>query len=86
MSTEVNAAPVEDRNATHKTGQIERVGIFLKDVRTEMHKVVTPDRADVQSTTIIVIVVVFLFAAYFELVDLTLGRGIDQILLHLTKH
>ena len=25
-------------------------------------------------------------AAYFELVDITLGRGVDKILLHLTKH
>jgi preprotein translocase subunit SecE len=64
----------------------ERLMLFLKDVREEMRKVVTPSRAEVQSTTIVVVVCVFLFAAYFELVDLTLGRGVDKILLHLTKH
>jgi preprotein translocase subunit SecE len=40
----------------------------------------------VQATTIVVIVTVFLFAAYFEAVDLVLGRGIDQMFVHLTKH
>ena len=64
----------------------ERLMLFLKDVREEMRKVVTPSRSEVQSTTIVVVVCVFLFAAYFELVDLTLGRGVDKILLHLTKH
>jgi len=64
----------------------ERLMIFLKDVRQEMRKVVTPSRAEVQSTTIVVIVTVFLFAAYFELVDLVLGRGVDKFILHLTKH
>jgi preprotein translocase subunit SecE len=64
----------------------ERLMKFLHDTREEMRKVVTPTRPEVQSTTIVVIVTVFLFAAYFELVDLVLGRGIDQMFLHLTKH
>jgi len=36
---------------------------FLKDVRAEMRKVVSPSRAEVQSTTIVVLVTVFIFAA-----------------------
>jgi preprotein translocase subunit SecE len=59
---------------------------FLRDTRDEMRKVTTPSRAEVQSTTIVVVVAVFLFAAYFELVDLVVGKGIDQLFLHLTKH
>ena len=59
---------------------------FLRDTRQEMDKVHTPTRGEVQATTIVVIVTVFLFAAYFETVDLVLGRGIDQMFLHLTKH
>jgi hypothetical protein len=31
-------------------------------------------------------VTVFLFAAYFELVDVVLGKGIDQFFSHLLKH
>jgi preprotein translocase subunit SecE len=59
---------------------------FLKDTRQEMSKVHTPTRGEVQATTIVVIVTVFLFAAYFEAVDLIFGRAIDQMFLHLTKH
>jgi preprotein translocase subunit SecE len=64
----------------------ERLIQFLKDTRQEMHKVTTPTRAEVQSTTIVVIITVFLFAAYFELVDLVFGKGIDKMFMHLTKH
>jgi preprotein translocase subunit SecE len=64
----------------------QRLIEFLKETRQEMTKVHTPSRAEVQATTIVVIVTVFLFAAYFEAVDLVLGRGIDQMFLHLTKH
>jgi preprotein translocase subunit SecE len=59
---------------------------FVKDTRQEMTKVHTPSRVEVQSTTIVVIIAVFLFAAYFELVDLTLGSGVDHLILYLTKH
>jgi preprotein translocase subunit SecE len=59
---------------------------FLKDTRQEMRKVVTPTRNEVQSTTIIVIATVFVFAAYFALVDATLGHGVDQLIVKLTKH
>jgi preprotein translocase subunit SecE len=51
-----------------------------------MKKVATPTRAEVQATTIVVVVTVFLFAGYFELVDVVIGKGIDQMFLHLTKH
>ena len=59
---------------------------FLHDTRTEMRKVVTPTREEVQTNTIIVIATVFLFAAYFALIDNTLGRVIDKSLLKLTGH
>jgi len=63
----------------------ERLIQFLKDVRQEMRKVITPSRAEVQSTTIVVIVTVFIFAAYFTLVDQFIGSLIDKLLIHLTK-
>ena len=64
----------------------ERLMQFLRDTRQEMRKVVAPSRAEVQANTIVVIITVFLFAAYFELVDLVFGKAIDQLFLHLTKH
>ena len=65
---------------------LERLVEFLKSTRQEMSKVTTPTREQVQSGTIVVVVTVFIFAAYFELVDLVIGKGIDQLLLQLTKH
>lgn len=64
----------------------EKLVQFLKDTRQEMTKVHAPSRAEVQSTTIVVIITVFLFAAYFEAVDLVFGRAIDQMFLFLAKH
>jgi preprotein translocase subunit SecE len=64
----------------------QRLVEFLKETRQEMHKVVTPTRNEVRNTTIIVLGTVFLFAAFFEVVDVVLGRGIDKVFLHLTGH
>ncbi len=62
-----------------------RLGEFLKDVRAEMKKVVTPSKAEVQATTIVVIVTVFVFAAYFGAVDFLVGHLMDFIFKHLAK-
>jgi preprotein translocase subunit SecE len=53
---------------------------FLKDVRNEMRKVVTPSRAEVQSTTTVVIVTVFIFAAFFYVVDSIFGSALKWLL------
>ncbi|MGA3345508.1 MAG: preprotein translocase subunit SecE [Terracidiphilus sp.] len=42
---------------------------FLSDVRSEMRKVVTPSRKEVQSTTIVVLIAVGIFGLYFFVVD-----------------
>ena len=59
---------------------------FLKDVRSEMRKVVSPTRQEVQSTTLIVIATVFIFAAYFAVTDYIFGQGITRLIQYLTKH
>ena len=58
----------------------ERTKSFLRDVRSEMRKVVSPSRAEVQATTTVVIVTVFIFAAYFWLVDNVIGRAVEYVL------
>ena len=58
---------------------------FLKETRAELRKVVTPTRSEVQATTTVVLVTVFMFAAYFALVDLALGNTLDKWMLHLSK-
>ena len=63
-----------------------RLSAFLKDVRSEMRKVVSPSRAEVQATTITVLITVFVFAAYFWLVDNIIGRAIQGLLHKLAQH
>jgi preprotein translocase subunit SecE len=52
---------------------------FLRDVRAEMRKVVTPSWKEVQSTTTVVIVAVFAFAGFFWVVDAVLGNAIKWL-------
>jgi len=66
--------------------QPQRAMDFLKDVRAEMRKVITPTRAEVQSTTLVVIGCVFIFAAYFAIVDFVVGQGVTQLIQHFAKH
>ncbi len=67
-----------------KTGPA-RLGEFLKDVRAEMKKVITPSRAEVQATTIVVIATVFVFAVFFAIIDFFVGNGMDLLFKHLAK-
>jgi len=57
----------------------ERIRSFYGDVRNEMRKVTYPSRKEVQSTTVVVIVAVFLFGVFFWVVDTVLGRSVDAI-------
>jgi preprotein translocase subunit SecE len=62
-----------------------RLSEFLKDVRAEMKKVITPSRSEVQATTIVVIVTVFVFAAYFAIVDFFASNAVNWLIKHTTK-
>jgi preprotein translocase subunit SecE len=53
---------------------------FLSDVRGEMRKVVTPSRKEVEATTTVVIVAVFLFGLFFFIVDGIFQYGLDRLL------
>jgi preprotein translocase subunit SecE len=59
---------------------------FLKDVRAEMKKVVTPSKDEVKTQTIVVIATVFLFAAYFWVVDNVVGTAVAYVIQHLGAH
>ena len=64
----------------------ERLGAFLRDVRSEMRKVITPSRKEVRSTTLVVLACVFLFAAYFAIVDFLVTHSVDALFKHLATH
>jgi preprotein translocase subunit SecE len=53
---------------------------FLSDVRAEMRKVVAPSRKEVQVTTSVVIVAVFLFGVFFFVVDWIFRVGVNALL------
>jgi preprotein translocase subunit SecE len=62
----------------------QRTKSFYNDVRTEMRKVTAPSRKEVQATTTVVLITIFLFALYFFVVDFVIGRGVDY-LFHVTS-
>jgi preprotein translocase subunit SecE len=62
----------------------QRAKSFYSDVRTEMRKVTTPSRKEVQGTTTVVIITVFLFGLYFAVLDKFLGMSLDKLLKFLT--
>jgi len=57
-----------------------QIKTFYTEVRMEMKRVTTPTWTEVQTTTAVVIITVFLFAAYFWLVDNAIGQGLDRTL------
>jgi preprotein translocase subunit SecE len=58
----------------------DRIKSFYNDVRTEMKKVTAPTFKEVQATTAVVIVTVFLFGVYFFVVDTILDRVMHYVL------
>ncbi len=66
----------EGRGARHerglsgpRSGAIERLAQFLRDVRAEMKRVSWPSAKDVKNTTIITLIAVIFFAVYLFAVD-----------------
>jgi preprotein translocase subunit SecE len=53
---------------------------FLSDVRSEMRKVVTPSRKEVEATTTVVLIAVFLFGLFFFVCDWIFDLGLHQLL------
>jgi preprotein translocase subunit SecE len=62
---------------------IQRGRDFITDVRAEMRKVITPSRKEVQATTTVVLVTVFIFAFYFWVVDAVFTFGLNKLLTQL---
>ncbi|MDR3723973.1 MAG: preprotein translocase subunit SecE [Terracidiphilus sp.] len=62
------------------TGTWNNFTRFLSDVRAEMRKVVAPSRKEVQVTTTVVIIAVFIFGVYFMVADWVFKIGVNQLL------
>ena len=57
---------------------------YVEGLQTEMSRVTWPPWKQVRSTTAVVIVAVFAFAAYFRAVDYVVGKTITKIFETLT--
>lgn len=57
---------------------------FLSDVRAEMRKVVAPSRKEVEVTTGVVVITVFIFGIFFFCTDLVFRTAINALLNKLT--
>ena len=62
-----------------------RVKEYFGELQGEMRRVTWPSRKQVQSTTGVVLVAIFVFAAYFWIVDLIMGNGIARLFTFFTK-
>jgi preprotein translocase subunit SecE len=80
------AAPNENGLVAQVKSWPVRIKTFYNDVRTEMKKVTTPSRKEVQSTTVVVVITVFLFAGFFWIVDTVIGHSLDLLLRKLINH
>lgn len=58
---------------------------YIDELRNEMKRVTWPNSKQVQSTTIVVILTVFAFAAFFEIVDSAILHTITKFYEVMTK-
>jgi len=58
---------------------------YITELQNEMKKVTWPNSKQVRATTGVVILTVFAFAAFFQLVDSLLGRTVGRLFEVLTK-
>jgi preprotein translocase subunit SecE len=62
----------------------EQTKSYIEEVKAEMRRVSWPSWPQVRATTGVVIAAVFLFAAYFSVVDAAVNAGITRLISALT--
>jgi preprotein translocase subunit SecE len=68
-----------------KPSWVENTREYFTDIRSEMRRVTWPTRTQVESTTLIVILSVFAFAAYFAIVDQIFNATVQRAYDYLVK-
>lgn len=59
---------------------IRKIGQFLSDAKAELKKVTWPARKQTMASTLVVIIIVFVMAIYFSIIDFGLAKLIKFIL------
>ncbi len=62
-----------------------RVKNYVQELQMEMRRVTWPSWKQVRATTAVVIIAVFAFAAYFQVVDAVVGNAIQKLFNALTR-
>jgi len=68
-----------------KESFLDSAKAYVADVRGEMKRVTWPSRAQVESTTMIVILSVFAFALFFRVVDYGIENTVVRLQQYLVK-
>ena len=84
-STEIRRAKAtavadEDSFGNRMKAWPDRTKDFIEEVRAEMKKVNYPNRKEVQATTTVVVITVFVFAAFFYVIDNVIQFGMSHLL------
>ncbi|HEY3837004.1 MAG TPA: preprotein translocase subunit SecE [Bryobacteraceae bacterium] len=58
---------------------------YIDELKAEMRRVTWPNRKQVEATTTVVIICVFAFAAYFEIIDKIIQSTVTRAILALQK-
>jgi preprotein translocase subunit SecE len=73
----VKSAPA---TATGEPNMIQQAMTFLREVRVELKKVTWPTRKQTAGSTMVVIILVFILAAFLGLVDISLSKLVQVVL------
>jgi preprotein translocase subunit SecE len=81
-------ASVAEQNAIVTTVKAwpDRIKSFYNDVRGEMRKVTAPSFKEVQATTTVVIITVFIFGVYFAVIDYAIQHGVSALFNYFKVH
>ncbi len=63
----------------------QRARNYIEGLRMEMRRVTWPSRKQVRATTVVVIITVFVFGAYFAVVDSVLNYGMGRLFNYFTR-
>jgi preprotein translocase subunit SecE len=66
-------------------GWPEQTKTYIEEVKAEMRRVSWPSWPQVRATTGVVIAAVFLFAAYFAVIDTVVNAGITKLISTFTQ-
>jgi len=71
--------------AMNTVGWPQQAKSYIEEVQSEMQRVSWPNWKQVRATTAVVIAAVFLFAAYFWVVDVIVNGTVNKIINYFTK-